>query len=241
MYVDIFLTFRNKRGLTFWHSIALFSFMAIALSLSTTIMYSGFNSGEQTKEVLIEALDEIHHNLEIVGKISATTDLINDKIITTATPISVATGGSVDVSKDKFKINYKLVKVDGQTITYDNIHVGIIPDKSYNSIYEAMTKAKKLNLIINNPYVDEEKPVRTSAFIYWVVNLNFDNRIDDGELAVLAIVYANNDKPSTGNYILVEGIVPEGNILKMERTISNISNTVVDIGGRIHHPKKSGD
>ena len=235
MYVDKFRTGKSKRGLTFWHSIALVSFMAIALSLATTIMFSGFNSGEQTKEVLIEALDEIHSNLEIVGKISATADLVNDKIITTATPISVATGGSVDVSINKFKINYKLIKTDWETVAYDNIHVGIIPDKSYNSIYEAMAEAKKLNFIENNPYLDEKKPIKTSAFIYWVVNLNFDERIDEGELAVLAIVYANNEKPSTGDFILVEGIAPEGNILKMERTISKISNTVVDMGGKIQH------
>lgn len=207
--------------------------MAIAITLAATIMASGFSSSDATKEVLEEALDESRHGLQIVGKISARADVTNDKILVTGTPITAASGGSVDVKQDYFKINYKLIKINSHTITYDDIHAGALNEGSYNSMQTAVADAKASGLIDVNPYVDVEKPNRTSAFIYWLVNFDNDGRIDIGELAILAIVYAEQDRPSTGEYILVEGLVPEGSILHMERTIPHISETVVDLGGRL--------
>ena len=238
MWVYHFEALQKRRGLTIWHITALISFIVIAVSLATTIMFSGFNSSEQTKDVLIEALDETHYGLEIVGKISGNANVSSDKIITTNTPISVATGGSVDVSKNKLKINYRLVKINSAQVSYDDIYVGTISNKTYNSIMDAMADAKKLNLIQVDPYTENKKPEKTSAFIYWVVNFNFNEKIDEGELAILSIIYAEKDKPSSGEHILVEGIAPEGNILKMERIIPSLSSTIVDIGGilKTHKP-----
>ena len=207
--------------------------MAIAITLAATIMASGFSSSDATKEVLEEALDESRHGLQIVGKISARANVTSDKILVTGTPITAASGGSVDIKKDYFKINYKLIKVNSHTITYDDINVGSLNEGSYNSMQTAIADAKASGLIDVNPYVDKEKPNRTSAFIYWLVNFDNDGKIDVGELAILAIVYAEQDRPSTGEYLLVEGLVPEGSILFMERTISNISDVVVDLGGKI--------
>lgn len=233
MRISLFRLSKSRRGLTIWHVTALISFIVIALSLATTIIFSGFNSSEQTKDVLIDALDEIHHGLKIIGKISGNVDISTDKIIITTTPVSVAKGGSVDISKNNLKFNYKLIKGNSYQITYDDIYVGAIYDKEYNSIKDAIADAKKLNLIQVNPYIDRESPTTTSAFVYWVVNFNYNQRIEEGELAVLAIVYAAKDRPSSGEYILVEGISPEGNILKMERIIPSLSSNIVDIGGKI--------
>ncbi|RDJ30943.1 MAG: hypothetical protein DWQ18_04980 [Crenarchaeota archaeon] len=223
----------SHRAVGFWYNIALVSFMAIAVTLAATIMASGFSSSDATKEVLEEALDESRHGLQIVGKISARADVTNDKILVTGTPLTAASGGSVDVKQDYFKINYKLIKIDSHTITYDDINAGSLNEGSYNSMQTAVADAKANGLIDVNPYVDAEKPERTSAFIYWLVNFDNDGRIDVGELAILAIVYAEQDKPSTGEYLLVEGLVPEGSILFMERTVPNISDVVVDLGGKI--------
>ena len=223
----------SHRGIGFWYNIALVSFMGIAITLAATIMASGFSSSDATKEVLEEALDESRHGLQIVGKISARADVTSDKLLITGTPITAASGGSVDIKQDYFKINYKLIKIDSHTITYDDINAGSLNEGSYNSMQTAVADAKASGLIDVNPYVDEEKPKRTTAFIYWLVNFDNDGKIDVGELAILAIVYAEQDRPSTGEYILVEGLVPEGSILFMERTIANISDVVVDLGGKI--------
>lgn len=223
----------SHRATGFWYNIALVSFMAIAITLAATIMASGFSSSDATKEVLEEALDESRHGLQIVGKISARADVTNDKILVTGTPITAASGGSVDVKQDYFKINYKLIKINSYTITYDDINAGALNEGSYNSMQTAVEDAKASGLIDVNPYVDEQKPDRTSAFIYWLVNFDNDGKIDVGELAILAIVYAEQDRPSTGEYLLVEGLVPEGSILHMERKISHISDIVVDLGGKI--------
>ena len=224
---------KSRRGLVTWYNAALVSFFVIAVSLAATIMTSGFTSSDATKEVLMEALDETRYGLEIVGGISANTNITSNQIVTTATPISIATGGTVDLAVNKFKLNYKLIKIDSHTITYDDIHVGTLTDQIYDSIYEAVADAKSQGLIDVNPYVDEQKPTTTSAFIYWIVNSNFDSNIDGGEVAIIAIIYADQDRPQTGEYLLVEGIKPEGNILSMERTIPNISSSSMSLGGKM--------
>ena len=230
----VFLHSRHShRGLAFWYNIALVTFFAIAVSVTATIISSGVHSSDATKEVVEEAMTEARHGLEIVGKVSGTADVANDKVITTASPVSVATGGKVDMSEKMFKLNYKLIKIKSHIITYDDIYEGALTGTSYNSVYDALEDAKLLGLIDVNPYVDEEKPSTTSAFVYWVVNINGDYFIDQGELAVIAIVYAEKDRPSSGEYLLLEGITPAGNILTIERDIPNISNRVIDLGGKV--------
>lgn len=221
------------RGLNTWYNIALVSFLVVAVVLAGTIMSSGFNSSDATKEVLFEALDETRHGLQIVGKISGLADVSSDKILATATPISVATGGSIDLTPDFVKLNFKLIKHNSYTITYENIHAGVLTGKSYNSINQAVMDAKKLGLIDVDPFSENKKPQTTSAFVYWVIDINKDQKLDEGELAIIAIIYADKDRPSSDEYILVEGITPQGNIFTMERYIPDISDTIVDLGGKI--------
>lgn len=221
------------RGLTLWYNIALVTFFVISVSITATMIQSGTVTSDLTKNVVEEAMSEARHGLEIVGKISGTADVANDEVITTATPVTVATGGKVDVSELMFKLNYKLIKIQSHVISYDNIYVGALTGTSYNSVYDAIEDAKSLGLIDVNPYADDEKPTTTSAFIYWVVNIEDDHFINQGELAVIAIVYADKDRPNSGEFLLVEGITPAGNVLSVERNIPNISNRVIDLGGKV--------
>ena len=223
----------THRGLALWYNVALVTFFVISVSVTATMIQSGTVTSDLTKDVVEEAMSEARHGLEIVGKVSGTADVANDEVITTATPITVATGGKVDVSELMFKLNYKLIKIQSHVISYDNIYVGALTGTSYNSVYDALEDAKSLGLIDINPYVDEEKPTTTSAFIYWVVNIEDDYFISQGELAVIAIVYADKDRPNSGEYLLVEGITPAGNVLSVERNIPNISNRVIDLGGKV--------
>ena len=73
-------------------------------------------------------------------------------------------------------------------------------------------------------------PVETCAFVYWTVNRNNNSILDQGEHAVLAIVFANSDRPSALDNMRTEVILPTGASLTVERQVPNITNTVVDLG-----------
>ena len=216
------------RGVVIWQNIGLATFMVSMLTVAALIASSGLGSSEVTKEVLEEALVETRQGIEIQGKITGIADIANDEVLTTATPISVATGGTVNLFVDQFHLNYRLMRINGSEVIYDNIHAGVLNETSYNTIHDAMTDAKKQGLVQINPYTDEEKPTTTSAFIYWIINLNEDGMLNEGELAVIAIVYANQDRPHTEEYLLVEGFSPEGRIFSMERNIPNISGNIIN-------------
>ncbi len=216
------------RGLALWYNMGLAIFMIVALVTVAMIMSSGLGSSEVTKEVLLEALNETRQGIEIQGKITGIANIANDEVLTTATPITVATGGHIDLVVEKFHLNYRLIRIDGSEVIYDNIHAGVLNENSYNTMQDAMVEAKKQGLVQINPYVDEEKPTTTSAFFYWIINLNEDNFLDTGELAVIGIVYADQDRPHTAEYLLVEGFSPEGRIFSMERNIPNISGNIID-------------
>ena len=54
--------------------------------------------------------------------------------------------------------------------------------------------------------------------------------MDVDELVVLAIIYAEKDRPSTGEHLEVEVTVPEGYLLKLDRDIPHITNQIMDFG-----------
>lgn len=208
--------------------------MSIAIGLTSVIMSSGFHSSENTKEVVGESVREAHYGLQIVGKISGMANVSDNKILTTSTPVSSATDGFVDVSKKRLKLNYNLAKIQNYIINYDDIYVGSLSKTSYNSAASAIADAKKAGLIETNPHIDKKTPLHTAAFIYWILNLNYDENIDEGELAVITIIYSQKDRPSSDEHLKIEGIAPEGKILTIERTIPHISHEIIDFGGRVY-------
>ena len=116
-------------------------------------------------------------------------------------------------------------------INYDNIYAGRLYDKTFNSLRDAVDEAKIKGIIDNNPFVDEQKPTSTTGFVYWVINQNFDHFIDDRELAVIVIVYAGTDRPSSGDNLFIEVNVPEGFVLRIEQQVPDISNEFLNFGG----------
>lgn len=227
------MNFTHHAGLATWYNIALISFMTIMVGLAGTIMLSGFSSSDTTKEVLQEEIKKTVDGLQIVGKITGYADVSNDKIMVTATPVMIAQGGAINVNQNILKINYNLVRTNSYTISYENIHVGSLKDGTYNSVKSAVADAKKKGLIEVDPYTDTEKPSTTTSFVYWIISQNSNNIIEGGELAVLAIVYAEKDRPSTDEHLLIKGSNNQGEILIIDRTIPHISNEIVDVGGKI--------
>jgi len=209
-------------------------FFTIAVIMVILLVNIGLSVTNTQKEVVDKALDEIDERLAIAGKISAVADVSSHKIMATATPVKTVSDGAVNVDPQIMDVSYKLVKAENYIINYDNIYVGSMRDKTYNSLRDAVEDAKNKGLIDNNPYVDEQKPTSTTAFVYWIINQNFDNYIDNNELAVFAIVYADRDRPSSGEQLFIQANVPEGYVLRIEQDVPNISSEIINFGGIIN-------
>lgn len=211
-------------------------FFGIALILVILFINVGLSVNDTQKEVVDKAVDEIDERLVIAGKISAFADVSSYKILATAIPVRTASDGEVNVDPQIMNVTYSLVKIDNYKISYNDIYVGSIQEKTYNSLMESIEDAKKLGIIDINPYVDKEKPSTTSAFIYWIINQNFDNYIDNDELAVLAIVYADEDRPSSGEQLFIQANVPAGYVLEINQHVPSISSKTLNFGGIIKEP-----
>ena len=210
------------------------AFFTIAVILVILFVNIGLSVNNTQKDVVDKAVDEIDERLVIAGKISALADVSSHKIMATATPVKTVSDGAVNVDPQILDVSYKLVKSENYVINYDNIYVGSIRDKTYDSLVEAVEDAKNKGLIHNNPYIDTQKPTSTTAFVYWIINQNFDNYIDNNELAVLAIVYADRDRPSSGEQLFIDANVPEGYVLRIEQDVPNISSKIINFGGIIN-------
>lgn len=226
----------SHRGLFSLFNMSIVTFSVIAIILAVIIINVGFVVIQGEKKVVSKAVDEVDNHLMIAGKISASADILANELTVTATPIRTASAGSVKVDPQILKISYELIRFENTTITYEDIYAGTLQNDAYNVLENAVADAKKYGLIDFNPYVDEHKPTNTVAFIYWIINQNFDMNIDSDELAILAIVYAKKDRPSTGEYLVIQANVGEGYILKMEREIPNISGSMMNFGGKLNGP-----
>lgn len=219
--------------MAFWHNAALASFALIAISLTWTIMNTGFSSSEAVKEVLEKSITKSSIALKVIGKMVGTAQVIDNKVTTTATPLAVTSSSAVNLNSESLKVTYKIIKDASHIITYDNIYSGALVGESYNSVNDAMKAAKEKGFIKINPITDNEKPDTTSAFFYWIINQDSDEYLQNNEIVNLVVIYSDNDRPATGEYIKVQILDNQGVILELERTIPNISSSILDLGGKI--------
>lgn len=219
------------RGLVSTYTVGMVLFFSIALVLVVIYSNIGFQVNLTQKKVVEKAVDEVDDHFVVSGKISAAADVSSNDLIATATPVKTVSDGPIHVDSKRMTVSYELVQLENYTINYENIYGGSIPDMSYNSLREAVADAKNRGIINVNPFVDEQKPNTTTAFVYWIINQNFDNFVDNDELAVFAIVYADRDRPSSGEQLFIQANVPEGYVLRMEQDVPNISGDVLNFGG----------
>ena len=206
-------------------------FFTIAVIFVIIFVNIGFSVNDSQKDVVEDAYDEVREQLELSGKISAAADVSSEKIMVTGIPVRVAGGGVVNLNPETTKISYNLIHQNNLFVNYENIYVDRIPDRTFNSLKDAVEEAKNQGIIEINPFIDEQKPTKTSAFVYWIINQNFDHFVDDGEFASIAIVYSENDRPSTRDKLLIEVNVPEGFVLRIDEEVPSISNEVLNFGG----------
>lgn len=223
---------RKHRGLTFWYNTALITFGAISIGLTWTVMSSGFSTSEAVKDTVEDAVKSAD-TLHIIGKMAGTAEVSNNKVTATATPVTATTSGVVDMSAEDVKVTYQLIKDGSYTITHDDIYAGSLYGESHNSLNSALIAAKEKGLIAINPQVDQQKPDTTTAFLYWVINQDFDQNVQNNEIASLVLVYADKDRPSTGEYLRIQVVENDGVILDIERTVPDISSSILDFGGKV--------
>lgn len=221
----------HQRGLFSTYHIGIGLFFSIALILVVIYSNIGFQVNNTQKQVIEKAVEQVDDHFVVAGKISAAADISSNELIATATPVKTVSDGPIHVDPKRMTVSYELVQRENYVINYENIYGGSMSDKSYNSLRDAVADAKNRGIISVNPFVDEQKPDSTTAFFYWIVNQNFDNFVDNDELAVLAIVYADRDRPSSGEQLLIQANVPEGYVLRIEQDVPNISGDVVNFGG----------
>ncbi len=219
--------------MVFWHHAALATFALITIALTGTIMSAGFSSSEAVKDVLEKSVTKSSVAVKVIGKMIGTTQITENRVTTTATPVTVTADSFVNLDPEFLHVTYKIIKDSSHIITYDNIYSGALIGESYNSVNEAMKAAKEKGLIKVNPLTDSEKPDTTSAFFYWVINQDSNKFLQNNEIANLVVVYADKDRPATSEYIKVQVFDREGVILELERTIPNISSSILDLGGKV--------
>lgn len=218
-------------GLITLYGTGITAFFIIAVIMVIIFVNIGFEVNDAQKLVVEEAVDEVDERFVVAGKISAMADVSALEILATATPVRTVSDGSVNVDSKILTVSYELVKIKNQIMRYENIYTGFLNEKSYNSLEEAAADAKKIGLIDINPYNDDQKPETTKAFFYWVINQNFDNFVDNNELAVLAIVYADKDRPSSGEHLFIQADVPQGYVLQIDQDVPSISSETLSFGG----------
>lgn len=222
----------SHRGLTFWYNTALVTFGAVALGITWSVMSSGFSSSEVMKTVVEEAVQDSSNNLQVIGRVVGSADVQDTTIKATSTPLTTTTTGMVDLRTENIRVIYKIVKAGSYEISYDNIYSGVLEGDVF-SLADALQKAKEQGLIAINPNDEGPRPDTTSAFLYWTINQNNDHYIESNEIANLVVVYADKDRPATGEFIRLQMEESEGTLLDIQRTIPSMSGSVVDLGGKI--------
>lgn len=220
----------------FWHNAALITFAVVAIGMTWTVMNSGFSSSDVMKDVIEDAVVDSSNAFHVVGSMTGTAQVDTDEVLVTATPITTTTNGIIDLDKSNIKIAYKIIKDASYTITQENIYAGALYGTSYNSLGSAIKAAKEQGLISVDPLNDPQKPSETTAFLYWIINLDGDDYLQKGEIMSLVIIYSEKDRPSTGEYLQIQAIDRQGILLDIQRNVPNISTSILDFGGKVKNP-----
>lgn len=221
---------QHKGVIPFYNTgIAVFFIVAVVFVIILTNIGLSINNSQ--KDVVEDAYDEVREQLEVSGKISAAADLTTNKIMVTAIPVRISKEGVVNLNPQTSEIAFNLITKSSMIADHKNVYVDSLADKTFNSIKDAVEEATSRGIIEINPFIDSQKPTKSSAFVYWVLNQNFDHFVDSDELAVITIIYAENERPSSGDKLFIEVNVPEGFVLRVDQEVPNISNEVLNFGG----------
>ncbi|MBM2819385.1 MAG: Flagellin [Nitrosarchaeum sp.] len=218
-------------------AIVMIAFVIVAAALAFVVLNMGFSTTQKAKTTIVSSLGEASSSLQISGKVkgigctSSTKGCSTPYLNATVVPLKIASGGdSVNL-----QLSTASVKYISNSKSFDNIYQGpLAATSTYANVTAAFTAAATASTTgftsgVTNP-VTKSLPSQTVAIIYWTVTGNTNAILDDGEHAVLAIAYGNNDRPAALDKIKVEIVTPTGASLTVERNVPIITNTIVDLG-----------
>jgi len=212
-------------------AIVLIAFVIVAAALAFVVLNMGFATSQKAKTAIVATLGEAGSSLEVSGKVFAWSDTAVPDVEVIGIPIKLASGGeSVNLN-----VNFTAVKYVSNTLSYDDVYEGVVSGGFYDAVNAATTQAaidfagapgQDCN---SNPIAGAD-PTNTCAFVYFTVDINGNNILDQGEHAVLAIIFQGGDNPTPLDKIKLELIPPSGATMTVERQIPNLSTSYVDLG-----------
>ena len=205
-------------------AIVLIAFVIVAAALAFVVLNMGFATSQKAKTTIVATLGEAGSSLEVSGKVFAWADTIVPDIEIIGVPIKIASGGE-SVNLDP---QFTAVKFISDAVTYDDIYTGTLNAGIIDSLSAGMV-AGTPGLCSANPILAGD-PAPTCAFIYWTVNINNNDIIDQGEHAILVVAFATGDNPTPLDKVKIELIPSSGATMTVERQIPNISSDYVDLG-----------
>jgi len=209
-------------------AIVLIAFVIVAAALAFVVLNMGFATSQKAKTSIVATLSEAGSSLQVSGKVFAWADTAAGEIEIIGIPIKLASGGeSVNLNQ-----TFTAVKYVSDTVTYDDVYEGT----TISGVEESLATASITAGTAPESYCGVGEPIAgadplvTCAYIYFTVDLNGNDILDQGEHAVLAIAFAAADLPTPLDKIKIEMIPPSGATLTVERQIPNISSSYVDLG-----------
>ena len=219
-------------------AIVMIAFVIVAAALAFVVLNMGFSTSQKAKTVTLSSLEEASSAMEISGTIygigctssSSGCDVIQ-KLNATVIPIKIAAGGHlVNFASDLTAIRYV-----AKSVEYTDIFAGTITADEYKqpilAFRQAALEAGSSFDAFNgaNP-INGTLPSETTAFVYWPKRLNTNSILETGEYAVIAIGFADTDRPLAHEKISIEIMVTNGGTLTIDRVIPNINKENIDLG-----------
>jgi len=215
-------------------AIVMIAFVIVAAALAFVVLNMGFSTTQKTKQAIVSSTSEASSSLEIAGKITGSGDVSEGKLNATAIPVKIVSGGaSINLNPSNAAIRYI-----GDTVEHGNIYAGAISTGTHDTLASAMQAAVTAGYVSANPVNNSGSgPTETKAVFYFNVNRNDNFILDQGEHGMFGIAFGQtagsssiDERPQSLDIIRAEIILPNGSPLTMERTVPNISSTIVDLG-----------
>ncbi|MCE9652484.1 MAG: flagellin [Nitrosarchaeum sp.] len=219
-------------------AIVMIAFVIVAAALAFVVLNMGFSTTQKAKTITTSSLEEASTAMEISGTVfgigctssSASCDSIQ-KINATIIPIKIAAGGQLV----NFAPGVTAISFFSKNVEYTNIFAGTITVDEYKQPILAFRQAAleagaAFDAFNGSNPINGTLPSETTAFVYWPKRLNTNSILESGEHAVLAIGFADSDRPVAGEKISIEIMLSDGGTLSIDRIIPNITRENVDLG-----------
>jgi len=222
---------KTRRGVIGIESaIVMIAFVIVAAALAFVVLNMGFSTTQKAKTAISSSVAESSSALEISGKVTGIGYVGGSVLNATVIPIKVAGGGDA-VSLDPALTD---IKYYSDTVRYDNIYKSscVLSSATYTDVSSAVNAAMTSGCVNQNAVngTKASPSTTTQAIVYWDLNKNNNDILDQGEHANIVIQYKSADRPAQLDNIKAEVVLPTGSALTVERQVPAITTSVVDLG-----------